>query len=224
MPANKDLKRLVRSRMQKTGESYTTARARLLAKKHPGGSTAAWAELAGFSEEAVKKATGSGWTRWVAALDRIGAAGMTHRDIARRVRDELGIDGWWAQAVTVGYERIRGLRAKGQRRDGGWEVNKSKTIGVPMVKLYGAFATKRARGRWLGEVRLEVKTAARGKSIRMRWEDGTRLDAYFVPKGERKSQVALQHRDLPSQAAADRMRAFWTERLAALAGLLAPLR
>ena len=30
MPTNKDFKRLVRSRMEKTGESYTSARAQLL--------------------------------------------------------------------------------------------------------------------------------------------------------------------------------------------------
>jgi hypothetical protein len=32
MPRDKDLKRLVRTRMQKTGESYTTARARIVSK------------------------------------------------------------------------------------------------------------------------------------------------------------------------------------------------
>ena len=32
MPRNKDLKRLVRARMSKTGESYTAARARVLAR------------------------------------------------------------------------------------------------------------------------------------------------------------------------------------------------
>src|SRR5207247_2767657 len=33
MPTNKDFKRLVRARMQKTGEAYTAARAHLLQKK-----------------------------------------------------------------------------------------------------------------------------------------------------------------------------------------------
>ena len=32
MPANKDLKRLVRGRMKKTGEAYTTARSHILDK------------------------------------------------------------------------------------------------------------------------------------------------------------------------------------------------
>ena len=35
MPLNKDLKRLVRARMSKTGESYTAARAHILAKSSP---------------------------------------------------------------------------------------------------------------------------------------------------------------------------------------------
>ena len=59
--------------------------------------------------------------------------------------------------VTVGYERIRGLREKGQRRGGGYDVNKSKTVHVPIHKLYLAFSTKRTRSRWLGEVDLVVK-------------------------------------------------------------------
>ena len=35
MPRNKDLKRLVRARMSKTGESYTAARSQILSKSKP---------------------------------------------------------------------------------------------------------------------------------------------------------------------------------------------
>ena len=35
MPKDKDLKRLARRRMEKTGESYAAARAQLLKKKNP---------------------------------------------------------------------------------------------------------------------------------------------------------------------------------------------
>jgi hypothetical protein len=34
MPRQKDLKRLVRARMRKTGEAYTAARAQILKKQH----------------------------------------------------------------------------------------------------------------------------------------------------------------------------------------------
>jgi len=38
-------------------------------------------------------------------------------------------------------------------------------------------------------------------------------------KGESKTQVALEHRKLPTKADADRIRAFWSERLNALAAM-----
>ena len=54
---------------------------------------------------------------------------------------------WWTQMVTVGYERIKGLRARGQRRDGSYEATKSKVFAVPLGRLYRAFADKRTRSR-----------------------------------------------------------------------------
>jgi hypothetical protein len=87
MPAQKDLKRLVRARMQKTGESYTTARVQLL-KKKPQTRMAApvdYAKLAGMSDAVVKAKTGCDWANWVWSLDRAGADKMPHREIARPV-------------------------------------------------------------------------------------------------------------------------------------------
>ncbi len=68
MPRQKDLKRIVRSRMQKTGESYTAARLQVLKKKEPD-----YAELAGMSEAAISKATGRTWAEWVKTLDAVSA-------------------------------------------------------------------------------------------------------------------------------------------------------
>ena len=129
MPRDKDLKRLVRARMQKTGEAYTTARAQLLAKPtaitHRDESRALaptpaidYAKLAGMSDAVVKEKTGCTWDRWVEALDSHGAAEMPHREIADLVHKKYKVGDWWSQMVTVGYERIKGLRARGQRRDG----------------------------------------------------------------------------------------------------------
>ena len=56
MPTQKDLKRIVRNRMQKTGESYTSARSRILDKDGP--APARFAEIAGMSEAAVTGKTG----------------------------------------------------------------------------------------------------------------------------------------------------------------------
>ena len=226
MPTNKDLKRLARTRMQKTGESYSTARAQLLKKKNRPSPTVVpeseFASLAGMSDAAVRAKTGRTWKGWVRVLDAVDAATMKHRDIAEHLKRQHDILDWWCQMVTVGYERIRGLRDVGQRRGGGYDVNKSKTLPVPLAKLYAAFSVKRKRERWLPDADLTIRTSTREKSMRMRWADESPVDVYFVAKARAKSQVSIQHRKLVSKSAADAMRTYWTERLGALAELLRP--
>jgi hypothetical protein len=214
MPKNKDLKRLARSRMKKTGESYTAARAELIKK-----SKQDFAERAGMSDRVVKAKTGRSWEEWVRLLDTRGARSMVHRDIADCLYREHGVPGWWAQMVTVGYERIRGLRDIGQRRSGEYEASKSKTLAVPLGTLYRAFIVARTRERWLPGVKWTVRTAIPDKSIRVTWEDGTSVEVYFVAKGPEKSQVAIQHRRLGTRAQAAKAKAFWGERLEELARL-----
>ena len=224
MPTNRDFKRVVRARMQKTGESYTSARARLLHKKPAAVSPvlptpADYAKVAGMSDEAVKAKTGCTWERWVGALDRAKANTWPHRAIAEYVHEKYKVPDWWAQMVTVGYERIRGLRDMGQRRDGAYEATKSKTFPVSMSRLYRAFSDKRTRGRWLDGVDLAVRTATRNKSMRITWGDGTSVELWFTAKERSKAQVQVQHTKLPSKAAAAEQRQYWEERLGALSEL-----
>ena len=221
MPKQKDLKRIVRSRMEKTGESYTAARLHVVQKKKPAAEPLPdYAALAGMSDAALKNKTGRTWAEWVGILDQWDAAKKPHRDIAEHV-SSLGVPGWWTQTVTVGYERIRGLREKGQRRTSGlYEASKSRTFNVPVKKLFAAFANARTRSRWLPDVKLEVRTATAPKTMRLTWEDDTLVQLYFVPKGAAKSVVTVQHGKLPSKAAAVTMKEFWHERLTALGELL----
>ena len=213
MPKQKDLKRVVRTRMQKTGESYTTARFHLVRTKEPD-----YAALAGMSDDVVKGKTGRNWREWVALLDAEKCAARPHRDIARYV-SSLGTPPWWSQTVTVGYERIRGLRAIGQRRGGGYEAGKSRTFPVPVETLYQAFSTARLRARWLpGEI--EVRGATANKRMRIRMADDTVVEIGFTAKSEEKSAVAIQHTKLPDRAAVEAKKAWWSARLDALADTL----
>jgi hypothetical protein len=218
MTQQKDFKRVVRARMQKTGESYTAARLHLVKKEDA--PALDYATLAGLSDESVKKATGRTWSMWVALLDKADAKQMSHPALVKHIRDAFDTPSWWTQMVAVGYERIRGLRAPGQQRSGDWSITKSKTVGVPLAKLYAAFKNPRTRAKWMPGVKLIVRGATENKSLRLRWEDGAPIDVGFMAKGESKSQVALEHRKLASKADADRLRAFWTERLNALAAML----
>ena len=219
MTAEKDLKRLVRARMKKTGEAYTTARAQITRKtKQP--SPKQYAALAGMSDAAIKAKTGCAWDKWVKSLDYHGAAGMSHREIAELVSGKYKVPAWWTQTVTVGYERIKGLRARGQRRDGSYEASKSRTFAVPVQVLFDAFAARNTRQRWLKEAGLTIRTASPPKSMRIGWSDGSIIAVGFTAKGDSKSSVAVQHAKLPDRETAERLRNFWSEKLDALGGVL----
>ena len=248
MTTQKDFKRLVRGRMQKTGESYTTARARLLTQvdqrkaqgngAHPetnGHAPVAdltvpapstpkvqpkeFAKVAGMSDEKVKDKTGCTWESWVLALDHVEAYNWPHTEIARYVHEKYKVPNWWTQMVTVGYERIRGLREKGQRRSGIWGASKSKTINAAAGTIFRSFKQPKLRKAWLDN-KVVIRTAVPNKSLRLTWDDGTSVEVYVVSKGRSKSVVAIEHTRLATRKDADRMKTFWGERLGTLAGAL----
>jgi hypothetical protein len=88
---------------------------------------------------------------------------------------------------------------------------------VPVERLYDAFVDEARRVLWLPEAELRERTATRPRSARFDWGEGpTRVHVTFVSKGEAKSTAALQHIRLADAAEADRIKAFWRERMATL--------
>lgn len=219
MTAQKSFKRKVRARMAKTGESYTAARRQLIAAGERTEAAPAAYEPP-VSDDAARNATGRSWDEWFAILDSWGAVTRSHRDIARWLQDEHRVVGWWAQSVTVAYEQARGLRAPGQRPNG-WSVTASKTVGVPVERLFEAFVDESIREEWLPGAEMSVRTATAPKSARFDWEDGsTRIVAGFTDKGPEKSQVRMEHERLPDADTAEEMKAWWRQRVSALKELL----
>jgi hypothetical protein len=240
MPRQKDLKRLVRARMQKTGEAYTAARAQLLRKpqtpKRSDAASAApatpttvthpepkdFAAIAGMSDAAIKEKTGCTWELWVKALDHSRAYELSHREIAKLVKEKWDTPPWWTQMVAVGYERIKGLRERGQQRSGTFTMTRSRTFDVNVATLYDAWADGRRRKRWLGETGVKVRTAAEPKSMRLQMPDGAIVAVGFTAKGRGKSGVALEQARLPDRESADRVKQLWSVRLDALHEVLEP--
>lgn len=161
------------------------------------------------SVAAVVAATGHDWDEWNARLDAWGAIGREHKEVAAWLVAEQGVDGWWAQSITVAYERARGLRTAGSGRDGLFTVSVSKTVNVPVMRLYEAFLASQDS--------LRVRTSQPGKSARFDWADGTtRVNVGFDAKGPHKSTVAPAHERIADAAQAEKFRALWRERLSAL--------
>ena len=221
--------------MKKTGEAYTTARSQILrkpkskptARLSAAMSAAAkkdFATLAGMSDASIKAKTGCNWEKWVKALDYHGADKMSHGEITALVSKKYKVADWWSQTVTVGYERIKGLRARGQRRDGSYEATKSRTFDVPVKTLFDAWADKTVRDRWLDGTSVKVRTATAPKSIRLGLADGGILAVGFLPKGKGKSSVAVSQGKLPDRETAERLKAYWSERLDALGEVLTRAR
>jgi hypothetical protein len=213
MTTQKSFKRAVRERMAKTGERYAAARAQMLPTEP--------AYVPRMSDDAVRRATGRDWNEWFALLDNWGAADHEHKAIATWLVSEHGAPGWWAQGITVEYERARGLRSPGSGRDGLFSVGASRTIAVPVERLYAAFVDPELRERWLPGARVRERKLLPHRSARFDWEDGaTRLVVGFDDRGPAKSQVALSHERVPDAEVAAELKTYWRERLGVLKALL----
>jgi hypothetical protein len=266
MTQQKKLKKAVRARSEKTGESYTAARRQLLlarAKKAAPQQSdvpepqpiapAAAAEPAAAppsapraprapradaptrgatTDEATRKKTGHGFDHWFAVLDAFGAAAKGHTAAAAHLYEAHGVPGWYAQGITVAYERARGLRQVNQSCTGTFQVSVSKTVPASVAEVVDALKSAERRAEWLaeadpglvqaladacsGEKPREVKTKGSDYAwLRFPWAPhkvGIRITG--KPKG---ASVVADNSDLPDAALVEERRAQWR---VALAGLL----
>ena len=167
------------------------------------------------------RATGRNRDEWFALMDKWGAAGRPFREISEWLVGEHEISKWWAQKLIVEYEQARGLRPPGVRPNGTFEVTASKTIGVPIERLFDAFVDSRQRKKWLTDAKMSLRTSQPGQSARFNWEDGsTRVNVGFFDKGPSRSTVAVAHEKLATADEAETTKAMWKERLAELKSYL----
>ena len=94
-------------------------------------------------------------------------------------------------------------------------------MAAPVDRLYEAFVDESVRARWLPDGELRERTTTKPRSARFDWGDGeTRVNVTFAAKGDAKSTAALQHERLADAEQAERMKAFWRERVATLKELV----
>jgi hypothetical protein len=173
------------------------------------------------SSESLRRTSGRDRAEWFALMDEWGAAGRPYREIADWLTGVQGLSKWWAQKLIVEYEQARGVRKPGVRRDGTFSVGVTRSIGVPAERAFAAFVDPEVRARWLPGVELRERTSQPDRSARFDWEDGaTRINVSFLPTGEARCDVAVEHERLRSSQAADRTKAFWRDHLEALRTLL----
>ncbi len=175
------------------------------------------------SDAAVAKATGKTWSEWRSLLDAWDAPTKTHTEIAQYLVEEHGVDGWWAQGITVGYERMIGRRQVGQRNDGSFSASVSKTINASAEKVHAALTDEGLRNQWLEDGIVTFRTASAPKSVRFDdLEAGVIIAAFLTAKGDDKTSLQIQAEKLASKEAGEEWKAEWKPRLAKLAEFVAP--
>jgi hypothetical protein len=169
MTLQKKLKKAVRARSEKTGESYTAARRQVLLARARKATPAkpvvqesrveqpspapppapARSPRGQVSDESARKKTGQGLDHWFAVLDAFGADTKGHTAAAAHLYNDHGVPGWYSQGITVAYERARGLRDMHQSCAGDFQVSVSKTVPATVAEVIEAFKSGKRRAVWL---------------------------------------------------------------------------
>lgn len=194
--------------MATTGERYSEARRILIEKSESTDSGRTWIAPPEMSDEAIRSGTGRGWNEWCDLIDAFPGIGDGHTTIADHVRDDLGVDAWWAQAVTVGYERITGLRLPHQMADGTFAANKSRTLTIDAHELRRLLLDDGDRAHLFPDVLTELKSKPTAKALRMAIGPGVAILS-IADLGGGRTKVAVQHRQLPTFDAVEEWKFYW---------------
>ena len=214
MTRNESFKRRIRARMRKTGERYGAAR-RALIDQAPTPPGRTWAASPETSDDAVRAATGRGWNDWCDLIDAWPAHTEGHTAIAAYLEAEHAVDGWWAQTVTVGYERITGARLPHQQPDGTFSANRSRTITTDARALRQLLLDDTDRPDLFPGLETELRSRPTSKALRIAIGPGSAVIS-IEARPDGRTKVAVQHQRLPSPPEVEYWQAYWSEWLAAL--------
>jgi hypothetical protein len=172
-----------------------------------------------MSDDAIQQATGRDRAGWRALLDAEGAGRMDHKAIVRLLGDH-GLDRWWAQMVTVEYERMTGRRAVGQRCDGAFSASASRTLAGDMdavlARWEAAMAGRAMFDGTVADAPPRVTTTEKWRYWRVGLEDGTQIVAMISAKGADKVILTINHDKLADAQAVTRWKAYWQGELGGL--------
>jgi hypothetical protein len=243
------LKQAIRTRASRTGERYTTARRHVLTSLASAPPSEAPADVqpaakpeaqikvtraSSTSQTRIREKTGQGLEHWFGVLDQFGAVSKGHTAAARHLADAHGVGGWYAQGITVAYERARGVREVNQRCDGAFEVSVSKVIPGDVPSIIRQMTSKRLRGHLTSSDPALVTALAtaldasmsRGFVVRpdglgrfrYKWEQTT-VQMYLTPKPGGKVSVVVTNMQLASSKMVEQRRIAWRAFLASLAAI-----
>lgn len=228
MTRQESFKRRVRERMAATGERYTAARRELLAKAAAsdaaGSPTREWASEPEMSDAALVEATGRTHDEWADIIDARWGDDFEHAAVARGLEDEFDeVNGWWAQTITVGYERITGRRLPYQRADGTFSCSKSRTVPIDADVLRKLLLSDEHRADLFPDQSAELRSKPNTKALRIAIGPHDAVAIFGISDlGDGRSTIAVQHERLPSFDSVEEWRHYWSEWFDAIAEAATP--
>ena len=200
--------------MERTGERYTAAR-RVLIDQSAKLRTRTWIAEPEMSEEAVRAATGCGWDEWCDRIDDWPGHADGHTAIATYLVDEHAVDPWWAQTVTVGYERITGLRLPYQRADGTFTAGKSATVAIDADTLRSWLLDTKARADLFPGIDTVLRSRPTAKVVRLGIDDAT-VQIAIASTTDGRTKISVAHERLKRFEEVDEWKFYWAEWLSAI--------
>ncbi len=217
MTRQESFKRRIRARMATTGERYTAARQALLDQAPSGGRRRSWVVEPEVGEEAVRSATGRGWDDWVDCIEAWDGRTGGHAAIASSLATEHGVEPWWSQTITVGYERITGTRLPYQRPDGTFTAGKSRTVAADTGVLRAMLLDDRHRGDLFPRLPTELRSDPAAKAIRIAIGPGVAVIS-LDGRADGRTKVTVAHERLPAFDDVEEWKFYWSDWLDAIDG------
>jgi hypothetical protein len=222
MTSQESFKQRVRARMATTGERYTAARQALIDQAEARGTARrrSWQSEPETGDDAVVAATGRSWDDWVDLIEADGPLSTPpsmgdHRAIAAWLGEHHGLDGWWAQTVTGGFERITGIRLPYQRPDGTFTAGRSATVRVDHDDLRAVLLDDDGRADLFPGRRAELLSKRSAKAIRLAVGPGV-ARIQLQPVDDERVTVSVAHERLPTFDDVDVWRHYWADWLEAI--------
>mgnify|MGYP001045616588 CR=1 FL=1 len=181
-----------------------------------------------ISEEAMIKATGYGKEHWYPILEELAKNAAERKEITMGLWKgyEKHLSAWWAQMVTVTWERDTKRRVMNQSCYGDFQFSVSKTYPGDEHATWNALSTTDWLDGMVWEEGAEfttdcgtatVRAVRPGKILRIWWlghGEGPKsvLEVQLWPKGE-KCSLRFQHQKLPEDKYIEPLKARWQDAL-----------
>lgn len=170
-----------------------------------------------FTDAALKKATGKDWQEWRTSLEEWGASERSYLEISRYLADAFGLNDWWAQGITVGYERMTARRSVGKLATGTHSASLTRVIDASIEQTHASLVTELRRYQWLADSVVRLRTSQAPKVARFDDYEAKVIITFSLTEEDGQTNVHLKADTFESEEAAAIWKSAWEPRLADLA-------